>query len=90
MGTPHRGSDVAYWTDVVARALHILQLGMGTNGNLLLALKKNSPILSKISQEFVERATGLQIRTFYEVEVLDYMNCLVELRIILFAGIVGC
>jgi len=77
MGTPHRGSDVAFWTDFLARALHIAQFGAGTNKNLVSSLKKNSRLLSDISDQFVERSANLQIRTFYEMEKLDYMNILV-------------
>ncbi|KAL8654315.1 MAG: hypothetical protein Q9226_003490 [Calogaya cf. arnoldii] len=77
LGTPHRGSDVAYWMGFVARAFQTAQLGTGTNSKLLEALEKNSSTLSNISQEFVERGAGLKIRTFYETEKMDYMNSLV-------------
>lgn len=77
MGTPHRGSDVAFWTDFLARALHVAQFGAGTNKNLVSSLKKDSRLLSDISDQFVERSANLQIRTFYEMEKLDYMNILI-------------
>lgn len=81
MGTPHRGADVAYWTDFLARALYSAQLGTGTNSRLLPDLKKNSKTLSDISSQFVERGSSLQIRTFYEIEKMDYTNVLVSTRI---------
>lgn len=77
MGTPHRGSSAASWTEFLARALHAAQLGTGTNTDLLSVLKKNSRTLSDITRQFIERGANLQIRTFYETEFLEYMNCLV-------------
>ena len=77
MGTPHRGADAASWANFVARALEALQMGTATNRNLLSDLKKNSGALWQVSQQFVERASTLKIRTFYETNKLDFMNCLV-------------
>ena len=78
IGTPHRGSDVAYWAGFLARALHALQFSTSTNNSLLPTLERNSKQLSDVSQQFIERGTGLQIRTFYEKEKLPYMSCLVR------------
>jgi hypothetical protein len=77
MGTPHRGSDIAYWAGFAAHALRVAQLGTGTNDSLLRALERKSKTLLDISQQFVDRGTTLQIRTFYEREMLSFMNCLV-------------
>ncbi|KAL9593091.1 MAG: hypothetical protein Q9179_006109 [Wetmoreana sp. 5 TL-2023] len=77
LGTPHRGSDAAYWTGFIARALKAAQLGTGTNDQLLAALQKNSKTLSDISEQFVERADTLRIRTFYETKKLDFLSSLV-------------
>jgi len=77
MGTPHRGSNIALWTNILACFLHTIQLGTGTNVDLLSLLRRESSTLSDISRQFVERGESLQIRTFYETEMLDYMNCLV-------------
>jgi len=77
MGTPHRGADAASWASIVARALGALQMGTGTNKNLLSDLQRNSGALWQISQQFVERASTLKIRTFYEVNKLDYMSSLI-------------
>ena len=38
-GTPHRGSDVAYWTVVAARFLHTAQLSTRTDTELLGAFE---------------------------------------------------
>ena len=77
MGTPHGGADAASWVDCAARALEVLQMGTATNRKLLSGLKRNSEALWQVSQQFVERSSTLQIRTFYETRKLDYMSCLV-------------
>ncbi|KAL8846162.1 MAG: hypothetical protein Q9221_008730 [Calogaya cf. arnoldii] len=68
MGVPHRGADSARWASLVANILQVGQLGWGTNTNFVEALKRNSPIFSDISRQFVERAEQLTIRTFFETE----------------------
>jgi protein SERAC1 len=78
MGTPHRGSNVAYWSKFLANVLHTTQLGNNTSSQLLSDLQQNSRILSEISTQFVERGSALQIRTFYETEKVDFLNCIVS------------
>lgn len=70
LGTPHRGSDVAYWASFPAKLLKALQLGTGTNTGYLKALTRNSEEFSCISQQWVERSRGLVIRTFFETDML--------------------
>lgn len=70
LGTPHRGSDVAWWATFPANLLKALQLGSGTNTAYLDALVKNSAEFSLTSQQWVERSAGLKIRTFFETERL--------------------
>lgn len=69
-GVPHQGSDLAYWSTFAARLLHAGQLGLGINTAFVAALKNNSQTFADISQQFIERATPLKIRTFYETEKL--------------------
>ena len=76
MGTPHRGADVA-WADFAARAFRALQMSAATNPSFLSDLKRNSGTLEQISQQFVERGSTIEMKTFYETKKLDYMNCLV-------------
>ena len=77
LGTPHRGSDAAYWGTYVANVLKVLQLGRGTNTSFISALKRNSPEFANISQQWIERAAPLKIRTFYETErLLGELVCL--------------
>ncbi|KAL8718464.1 MAG: hypothetical protein Q9181_008196, partial [Wetmoreana brouardii] len=78
LGTPHRGSNAAYWKGFTARALKAAQLGTRTMDQLLAAVQKNSRTLSDISEQFVERTVTLQIRTFYETEKLDFMSSLAD------------
>jgi hypothetical protein len=77
MGTPHRGADAASWGNFAAQALKALQMGTATNKSLLSDLGKNSEVLKQISQQFVERGSTLKIKTFYETNKLNHMNCLV-------------
>ncbi|KND88024.1 Protein SERAC1, partial [Tolypocladium ophioglossoides CBS 100239] len=70
LGTPHCGSDVAWWASIPANLLRALQLGTGTNTAYLKALTTNSAEFSLISQQWVERSKNLTIRTFYETEML--------------------
>ena len=81
MGTPHRGASAASWGDFFARALQALQIN--TNRNLLSDLQKNSEALWQISQQFVERASTLNIKTFYETRRSDYVNCLVYILLVI-------
>ncbi|RDW56552.1 hypothetical protein BP6252_14102 [Coleophoma cylindrospora] len=69
-GTPHRGSDAAYWATYAAKIFKILQAGRGTNTSFVSALQKNSPEFANISQQWIERALQLIIRTFYKTERL--------------------
>ena len=77
MGTPHRGVETASWAAFAAWALRALQMGTATNANLFSDFKKNLETLRWISQQFVGRGSTLKMKTFYETEKLDYMDCLV-------------
>jgi hypothetical protein len=77
MGTPHRGSDLAWWSSFLANILQVTTAGTSTNPRLVTALKNESTTLSDISTQFIERGAGLKIYTFYETERFERMNCLV-------------
>ncbi|KAJ5203914.1 uncharacterized protein N7498_004793 [Penicillium cinerascens] len=77
LGTPHRGSRIASWGSIVASAARAAQLGTGTNSGLVTLLSSNSDALWDISTQFIERAEGLDIRTFYETETMEAMNSLI-------------
>ena len=68
LGTPHRGSDSAWWGAVVANIVKGLSMGTSTNSRLVSDLKKDSTSLSSISTQFVHRTKGIRIYTFYETK----------------------
>ena len=65
MGTPHRGSDMAFWTTVFGKMADTLTLG-SIRTQLLQDLQPKSACLGTICSQFVERAQSLRIFTFYE------------------------
>lgn len=77
-GTPHRGSDLAWWANFAADLTKALELGRGTNTNHSEAFKRNSEEISHISQQWAERSHNIEIRTYYETERL--LGFLVSLR----------
>ena len=68
LGTPHRGSDSAWWGAVVANIMKGLSIGTSTNSRLVSNLKKDSSSLGSISSQFVHRTKGIRIYTFYETK----------------------
>lgn len=67
---PHRGADSAYWASFATRLLKYGQLGFGTNSAYVDALKRKSTTFKDISAQFIQRAAALQIRTFFETEMM--------------------
>ena len=65
MGTPHRGSDAAYWGTILGRLADI-PFVTGIRNDLLRDLAPKSTVLGNICDQFVERAIPLQIITVYE------------------------
>ena len=65
MGTPNRGSDMAFWATVFGKMADILTLG-STRTQLLQDLQPKSAWLGAICSQFVERAQSLRIFSFYE------------------------
>ncbi len=81
LATPHKGSGFAAPAEFASRLLRAAQLGTGTNAKLVTSLRQNADVLWDISSRFVERASGILIRTFYETEPLPLMSSLVSLDI---------
>jgi hypothetical protein len=69
-GVPHRGTETTYWANFVVNIIKVTLLGR-TNTNFAAALQQNPRMFADISQQFVERADSLKIKTFYETETLD-------------------
>ena len=78
MGTPHAGSDVAFWTSYAARLLHSISLGTRTNKNLLDVLKRDSKFLGRLSRQFEVQNNLLEILTFYETKKPPMLNICVK------------
>jgi hypothetical protein len=68
-GVPHRGSDAAYWGSFAANLLRVPTFGR-TNTSFITALQRNSGTFADISQQFIERGSSLQIKTFYETAMI--------------------
>ena len=69
LGVPHKGSNSAWWANFVANALKGTSLGI-MNTEFLKDLEKDSTTLSNVSKQFIDRATHLEIYTFYETRKL--------------------
>jgi hypothetical protein len=65
MGTPHRGSDAAFWGKFFGSIADVLTLG-SIRTQLLQDLQPKSSCLGNICSQFVERAQSLRIFTIYE------------------------
>ena len=59
LGTPHQGSSAAEYGTWLARAL-------GNDTTLLETLKKNSPTLLEVAQDFEASYSNVDIVCFYE------------------------
>jgi hypothetical protein len=64
MGTPHRGSSLATWGNVLASIAKGMFLKPPKK--LLEALQSNSEELSGISEEFIKLISRYGIKSFYE------------------------
>ncbi|KAJ6002935.1 hypothetical protein N7451_005482 [Penicillium sp. IBT 35674x] len=76
-GTPHAGSSLATFGEILASIIRISSIGTNTNATVVANLKNNSETLWQIARSFVDRGKGLRIVTFYETEKMPYMNRLI-------------
>lgn len=81
-GTPHRGSDLAFWDSVAVSLVRASTLGYFTNAKLSRDLKIEAETLKHISESFVHRGAKLGIRSFYETQFMTGLNCLVSAQIL--------
>ncbi|PNP78957.1 hypothetical protein FNYG_07822 [Fusarium nygamai] len=66
LGTPHRGSDVAFWGSLLAKLADVVTLG-SIRTQVLEDLKRKSGMLGAICSQFVERSESLhRIFSIYE------------------------
>ncbi|OTA04435.1 hypothetical protein A9Z42_0050300 [Trichoderma parareesei] len=77
LGTPHKGSDLAYWDSIGTQIVRAATLGLTTNTKLSKDLKVDSEMLKRISDSFACRGATFKIRSFYETEFMTGLNCCV-------------
>jgi len=75
MGTPHSGSNIAFWGSIAANLLHTVSLGTSTNKGLLKVLHRNSLFLENVSRFFKLFCQDLQVLSFYELERFRGLSC---------------
>ena len=76
-GTPHKGSAIASWSTSLSNILRAASLGTSTNKQLSTDLESNSRVRGEISKSFIERGKRLEIFSFYEVDKMEFLNCMV-------------
>ncbi|KAI9155676.1 Ankyrin-3 [Paramyrothecium foliicola] len=75
LGTPHRGSDVAFWGDMLARVASVAFL-RPVRG-LIKDLRNNSGLLMDVSEDFRSIANEYKIVSFYEADKVPRLNSVV-------------
>ena len=71
MGTPHHGSGLAQWAELVAKSLGLLKQ---TNPDIVAVLKRDSEVLARIQEDFhamirsrtQDRLHPVEITCFFE------------------------
>ncbi|KAJ5745879.1 hypothetical protein N7520_011061 [Penicillium odoratum] len=76
-GTPHAGSSLAKFGNIMASIIKLSTLGTTTNARVVAVLKNNSETLWGIARSFVDRRKALPIVSFYETREMAYLNSLV-------------
>jgi len=74
MGTPHGGSDIAFWASYAGNLINAVSLGTRTNKDLLRVLRKDSAFLGSLSQKFILQSKFMHILSFYETEKFAMLN----------------
>lgn len=77
LGTPHRGSEVASWANMITAVTKAAGDLSPLRNDLLRDLRKSSVTLKEISSQFVHRTEGLQILSFVEREYTGPLKSLV-------------
>ncbi|KAI2637009.1 hypothetical protein GGS26DRAFT_546781 [Hypomontagnella submonticulosa] len=76
-GTPHRGSGLASWANIIGNILRATSFGTSTNVQLAKDLQPKSRLLDFISTSFLDRCGKLKIISCYETSKMDFLNCIV-------------
>ncbi|KAH7161817.1 hypothetical protein EDB81DRAFT_610202, partial [Dactylonectria macrodidyma] len=78
LGTPHRGSDTAYWGNLLGKLADVLTLG-SIRTQLLEDLKRKSAMLGATCTQFIERSESLhRIFSIYERQPTKRSGLIVE------------
>ncbi len=76
-GTPHRGSDLAFWDGIGTSLTHAASLGYLGNTKMSNSLKVNSKTLMDITDSFAHRGSKFKIRSIFELNRMTGLNSLV-------------
>lgn len=79
MGTPHKGSELAPWSVLLANLIDVAGLGQGVRRDLLRTLDAESAVLNEITRQFVHRSIPLKIVSFTEQRAGRLLGTLVQL-----------
>jgi len=77
MGTPHRGSRAASWSDILADIVDISTFHSTVRRDLEKSLARNSTALFDIGEQFMDYAKELRLLSFYERKRTRLLNALV-------------
>ncbi|KAI1409381.1 Alpha/Beta hydrolase protein [Hypoxylon sp. FL1857] len=77
-GTPHRGSGLASWANILGNVLKAASLGTSTNVQLARDLEPESKLLERISESFISNCGKIQIVSCYETSKMKFLNCVVS------------
>jgi hypothetical protein len=77
LGTPHRGSDLAYWSEILIKLAHVAVFGR-CRQDLLNNIELKSTEMGAICSQFVELGIGLQIFSLCERLATPAINAFVS------------
>lgn len=86
LGTPHRGSEIVYWSKLLAKFANAFTAGK-VREDLLKILEPKSAEMGTICSQFVERGMRLQIFSFFERRDTPGLGSLVSRSFQLYQGL---
>jgi hypothetical protein len=66
MGTPHRGSSLAFWAATASTIINTASLSNALRSDLLRNLEQKSTVLREVSRQFIPRVDNVRIVSFFE------------------------
>ncbi|KAI0840854.1 hypothetical protein F5Y06DRAFT_294126 [Hypoxylon sp. FL0890] len=73
-GTPHRGSGLASWANIIGNVLKTASFGTSTNVQLARDLEPESKLLKYISESLLNKCGKLKIVSCYETSKMEFLN----------------